>query len=114
MRATFQIVLGGIIGIFLLLFFMANDDWVTIRMPSVPWHSSPSWPAYEARLFAVFLVSFVLGGGVFAFVAALMTRRRQQIHKVQQQRIEALEKELEKEAEVPYLPKSHEPAGSSL
>ena len=96
MRAILQTILGGAIGIFLLLFFMANDDWVVIRLPSLPWHRSPSWPFYEARLFGVMIASFLAGAITFAFLMTLVARRRLKTALAQQQQIEALEKELEK------------------
>ena len=96
MRAVFQIILGAILGIFLLLFFMANDDWVVIRLPSLPWHASPSWPFMEARLFGVMLISFALGVLSFALIAMVIGRRRQRFAEAKEQRIDALEKELEK------------------
>ena len=52
---------------FALMFALANDDWVVLRLPTMPWNAAPSVAVFEARLFAVMLVS--LGGG--ALIASL-------------------------------------------
>ena len=65
---------GVATGIFALLFATANDRWVLISLPTTPWHTEPSFPAFEARLWAVMLVSFLAGailvGGIALFLFA--------------------------------------------
>jgi hypothetical protein len=46
---------------FALLFALANDDWVVLRLPTMPWNAAPSVAVFEARLFAVMLASLTLG-----------------------------------------------------
>ena len=95
-RAAIQIVFGGMLGIFLLLFFMANDDWVVIHLPSAPWQNTPSFPLYEVRLFGVMLISFFLGAAFFGFLTYLFGRRQKRLARIKQDRINELESELEK------------------
>ena len=52
---------------FALMFALANDGWVILRLPTMPWSAAPSVAVLEARLFAVMLAS--LGGG--ALLASL-------------------------------------------
>jgi hypothetical protein len=96
LRTVFQITFGGMLGIFLLLFFMANDDWVVIRLPSAPWHNTPSWPVYEARLFGVMIIAFAVGVIFSGGIVYLLRRRDKRAAEIKQIRINELEAELEK------------------
>ncbi len=95
-RTIVQIVSGGLLGIFFLLFFMANDDWVVIRLPSAPWHNTPSYPVYEVRQFGVMLIAFFLGFLFFGLLSYFFGRRQNRLAQVKQARINELESELEK------------------
>jgi len=44
-----------------LLFALANDDWVVLRWPTMPWNATPRVTLFEARLFAVMLASLAIG-----------------------------------------------------
>jgi hypothetical protein len=66
MKTILQIGFGVILGGFVLLFCMANDDWVIIRMPLAPWNIKPSIPVFETRLFALMLACF--GAGILLTV----------------------------------------------
>jgi hypothetical protein len=46
---------------FALLFALANDEWVVLRLPTMPWNAAPSVALFEARLFAVMLASLTVG-----------------------------------------------------
>lgn len=96
MRAIIQIVFGGMLGIFLLLFFMANDDWVVIRLPSLPWYNTPSFPVFEVRLFGIMLICFFSGAMFFGILTYLLGRRQKKMARLKQKRIDELESELEK------------------
>ena len=60
-RSLPLLVIGSLFGVFILLFGMANDDWVVIHFPSAPWSSEPAWPMFESRLWAVMLVGYIVG-----------------------------------------------------
>ncbi len=95
-RAAVLLLCGTVAGIFLILFALANDDWIVLSMPNPPWYRDPSWPAFESRLWAVMLASFLLGlvsagAGVYAFRRGAGIRKGRQ-----KQRIDALERELDK------------------
>jgi hypothetical protein len=96
MRAVLQIGFGVMLGGFVLLFCMANDDWVVIHMPLAPWNADPSVPVFETRLFALMLTC--LGAGILVtafFVYFLkMFQRTGQLEK--EKKIAALENELAK------------------
>jgi len=68
---VFLVAAGAPIGLFALLFAIANDVWVTINIPSVPWSPEPSWAAFEALLWAVMLVCLLAGMLISGLVAIL-------------------------------------------
>jgi hypothetical protein len=96
MKTILQIGFGVLLGGFVLLFCMANDDWVVIHLPLAPWNVKPSIPVFETRLFALMLACF--GTGIFLsvfFVYFLkMMQRTGQLEK--DRKIAALENELAK------------------
>jgi hypothetical protein len=90
------LIVGAIIGGFVLLLGMANDDWVVISFPSAPWSNDPAWPMFEARLWSVMLVGLSLGG-IGAWILALISRARlTRRNRDSEARVRALEEELEK------------------
>jgi uncharacterized membrane protein YciS (DUF1049 family) len=70
---------GVVLGIFALLFAMANNDWVIISIPNPPWKTEPSLAAFEARLWATMLVCFAVGAvfaGVITAVVYIKHRKK--------------------------------------
>ena len=47
-----------------LMFALANDDWVVLHLPTMPWNAAPNVAVVEARLFAVMLASLVAGAAL--------------------------------------------------
>jgi hypothetical protein len=50
-----------------LMFALVNDDWVVIRLPTMPWNAEPSVAAFEARLAAVMLACLGVGAALASF-----------------------------------------------
>ena len=94
-RLFFLWVAGGaFLGIFTLLFAVANDAWTVIRLPSAPWSPEPSVAMFEAKLWAIMLTCFAAGAFV-AFVVALWIgiEHRRQVAR-DRRRIKDLEAEI--------------------
>ncbi len=85
---------GAFLGIFTLLFAVANDAWTVIRLPNLPWSPEPSVAVLEARLWGIMLTCFA--AGIFVtLVAALwigIEHRRQAAR--DRRRIKDLEAEI--------------------
>jgi uncharacterized integral membrane protein len=96
LRTVLALVGGSFLGIFMILFAVANDDWIVVSLPNSPWHSQPSQPAFEARLWAVMLASFLLGSAVTGAGVYLVRRVLALRTAGQKKRIDELERELEK------------------
>ncbi|MCU0660768.1 MAG: hypothetical protein MUC50_00400 [Myxococcota bacterium] len=54
-------VCGALLGAAALLFGLANNRWVVLSLPTPLFEASAGRPVFEARLWAVMLVSFLLG-----------------------------------------------------
>lgn len=92
-RLAFVAVAGVLLGFFALLFFVANDTWVVIHIPSIPWTTKPfSW-AFEAHLAAIISACFF--SGIF-LAFSLFPIFLSQIQ-LQKQDLELKTQELEKE-----------------
>jgi len=85
-----------VLGIFALLFVMANDTWVVINIPTLPWKAEPSWPAFESQLWVVMLICFVVGMATWALISRLSAIEQRKKAASKQQRIQHLEKELKR------------------
>lgn len=95
-RVVFPLVVGVLLGVFLLLFSMVNSEWIAIRIPSMPWRSEPSWVAFESQLWLIMLVCFSSGLavlGILYMISAIKWRRR---FSRQSSRIRELEQETQK------------------
>ena len=88
-------IAGVLLGGFSILFVMANDAWVVVKIPSAPWSVEPS-DAFEARLAAIFAVCFATGALATLFTLGLLStgRRRRAAYRIH--RIKQLEIELER------------------
>lgn len=90
------LIIGTVAGVFVLLFGMVNDEWIVISFPGAPWSNRFSWPAFEARIWAVMLVCYGVGAGtgwiLWWFAKSGIQRRALD----DEARIQSLEKELEK------------------
>jgi predicted lysophospholipase L1 biosynthesis ABC-type transport system permease subunit len=95
-RALPLLIMGSVLGAFVLLFGMANDDWVVIHFPSAPWSSEPAWAMFETRLWAVMLASLVLGVAGTWIIALVARSKWTKMATRSQDRIQALEREIEK------------------
>lgn len=96
MKTAFQISLGVLLGVFVLLFCMANDDWIVIHLPLAPWNTEPSFPVFETRVFALMLACFAGGLVLSLFLAYFLKVRRRRRELEKDRKISALEIELEK------------------
>ena len=96
MRTLIQIAIGVLLGGFVLLFCMANDEWVVVHLPRLPWDSEPSVPVFEARVFALMLASVGAGVVCSLFVGYFLRRRRKRREAEKDRKIIALEQELQK------------------
>lgn len=85
---------GVLLGAFVLLFLLANDAWVVIQIPNLPWNPEPGWPAFEARVAAVMAVCFGLGAICAAFVYRWLGRESRRRADRDRARIDELESEL--------------------
>ncbi len=70
---------GVVLAVLALLFFAANDRWVLISFPALPWGSAATAADYEVHFAALVLLGF-FGGALLAAVlllrALLRARRR--------------------------------------
>ena len=96
MRTVLQISAGVLLGIFVLLFCMANDEWIVIHLPRAPWNAEPSFPAFETRVFALMLACFIAGILLSLFLAYFLGVRRRRQMLERDRKISALELELQK------------------
>lgn len=96
MKTAFQISFGVLLGVFVLLFCMANDDWVVIHLPLAPWNTEPSFPIFETRVFALMLACFAAGIVLSLFLGYFLRVRRRRRDVEKDRKIRALEVELEK------------------
>jgi hypothetical protein len=96
MRTAIQITFGVLLGGFILLFCMANDDWVVIHLPLAPWDAEPSFPIFEARVFALMLACLAVGLCLCFFLSFFLRVKRRNRDLEKEQKFAALEKELEK------------------
>jgi hypothetical protein len=88
-------VAGIAAGLFLLLFLIVNDAWVPVRVPGLPWSTDPSLAAFEARLFAVVLVSFLCGVAATGLFWRLLSADQRRRAREDLERIRGLESELD-------------------
>jgi hypothetical protein len=75
-----------------LLFALANDDWVVLRLPTMPWNAAPSIALFEARLSAVMLVCLLLGASLASLAwwrASARLKRRFAAEGARSQRMES-------------------------
>ena len=96
MRTIIQISIGVLLGVFVLLFCMANDDWVVIHLPLAPWSEKPSLPVFETRVFALMWACFFAGIVLCAFLGSLLRVRRLRRDAEKDRKMKSLEIELEK------------------
>lgn len=75
-RFAFLVIVGVVISVFAILFAIVNDKWVVITIPSAPWKETPSKAAFEAQLWAIIAVSFLLGIASTLMTRAVLSRRR--------------------------------------
>lgn len=78
-----------------LLFALANDEWVVIRLPTMPWNAAPSVAVFEARLFAVMLASLALGALLASLAWWRVNARLKRRFAAEGARSERMESELE-------------------
>lgn len=90
------VLIGAPVGIFCILFAMANDAWVTIHIPSAPWSAIPSYPAFEATMWGVMLISLLAGLSLSFFLAAAYHRKHAREALKQQEHLRELETELQR------------------
>ena len=90
------LIIGSLFGAFVLLVGMANDDWVVVYFPSAPWSIAPPWPMFEARLWAIMMVALSVGMAGAWIVALILRSRWTKMATKSQDRIQALEREIEK------------------
>lgn len=88
-------LLGVCLGIFGLLFVMVNDAWAVIHIPSPPWSADESWAAFEARVAAIVLASFVAGAVAAAALGRFLSSRLRRRLAQSQASHAALEAELQ-------------------
>ncbi len=93
--AAFLAVAGVPIGIFVLLFAVANDTWVAIHIPGVPWSAETSFAAFEARLWGIMLACLLAGALLAGFLLRLIGSERRRKDATVMRRIRELETELE-------------------
>jgi hypothetical protein len=77
---------------FILMFALANSDWIVVRLPTAPWSASPSNAAFEARSFAIMLTSFALGATVVSLLwrhAFTALKRRFQLERAHAESMES-------------------------
>ena len=96
MKTLIQIAIGVILGGFVLLFCMANDEWVVVHLPRLPWDSEPSVPVFEARVFSLMLASVGAGIVISLFIGYFLRLRRKGRELEKDRKIKALEQELQK------------------
>ena len=80
---------------FALLFALANDEWIVMRLPTLPWNAAPSVAVFEARLFAVMLASLALGALLASLAWWRVNTRLKRRFAAEGARSERMESELE-------------------
>lgn len=85
---------GVLLAVFVLLFLLVNDAWVVIHVPHAPWEPEAGWAAFEARLAAVMVVSFLLGAVCAALAYRFLGGESRKKSSRDQDRIAELESEL--------------------
>lgn len=78
-----------------LMFAIANDDWVVIRWPTMPWNAAPSTALFEARLSAVMFVSALIGASAASLAWWRASSRLKRRFAAEGARSERMESELE-------------------
>ncbi len=90
----FLVLAGATIAVLTWLFAMANNTWTEIMVPSPPWSTEPAVPVFEARLWAIMLVSFAVGAVIFGALSMAIAGRKQVKAKQATERVKELETEL--------------------
>jgi hypothetical protein len=80
---------------FALMFAISNDDWVVIRLPTMPWDAAPSVALFEARLSAVMFVSALIGASIASLAWWRANARLRRRFAAEGARSERMESELE-------------------
>lgn len=90
-------ILGTLVGAGALLFVLANDGWVVVRIPALPWSTDSHLFAYEARLSGIVIIAFCCGALVSLIgVAGVGRKARRVLKETDNQRVHQLETELER------------------
>jgi len=96
MRIVLLAITGVILGVFAILFMIANNSWVIVRIPSAPWSLEPAATAFESRSSAIMLTSFLTG----CLTISILWRRTRMEQKKREHanllHIEQLQKQLQK------------------
>ncbi|MDJ0764296.1 MAG: hypothetical protein QNJ97_15050 [Myxococcota bacterium] len=92
---VFYTLLGAVFVVALLFVALANNGWVVLYAPSLPWQPTPPVPLVEVRLWGAMLVSFILGALVCGIVAVSVIRAKNARSKRTALRLKALEIELD-------------------
>lgn len=87
-------VAAAAVGLWALMFGLANDGWVRVQLPALPWTQDPAAAAFEARLWAVMLVAFALGGLLTGLVLRLMLREAKRREADGQRHVEEMERQI--------------------
>jgi uncharacterized integral membrane protein len=95
-RPAIPLILGACLGIFMLMFAMANDTWVIINLPGLPWKKPPVLPIVEVRLWGVILASFLGGAGTVGIIASIALLKKSRAFKAASRRVKDLENDVEK------------------
>ena len=78
-----------------VLFFLANDEWVVILIPSAPWSTEPAAGAFEAHIAAMLAVPFAVGLGMGLLLRGRRMRKLQRQLDDSKAQIGSLENEVE-------------------
>ncbi len=95
LKALVAAIAGAVVGIFALFFFIANDAWVAINIPSAPWNPEPSAAAFETTVSAIILVSFVVGLAAMSLVWFVVHEDQRRKRAQERKHTRSLENELE-------------------